>query len=62
MVFYLKMKGDYNRYLLEFKLDIEHKEAVAITLLCIYSSDLLLGFLHICDCEEDEDNCVQFFH
>ncbi len=37
-VFYLKMKGDYHRYLVEFKTGVERKEAAKSTLLTYKSA------------------------
>ncbi|VFQ70246.1 unnamed protein product [Cuscuta campestris] len=45
-VFYLKMKGDYHRYLAEFKTGSERKEAAESTLLAYKSAqDIALGEL-----------------
>ncbi|KAJ0987204.1 hypothetical protein J5N97_005560 [Dioscorea zingiberensis] len=45
-VFYLKMKGDYHRYLAEFKTDAERKEAAERTLLAYKSAqDIALAEL-----------------
>lgn len=45
-VFYLKMKGDYHRYLAEFKTGAERKEAAESTLLAYKSAqDIALGEL-----------------
>ncbi|KAL2930577.1 14-3-3-like protein, partial [Bienertia sinuspersici] len=45
-VFYLKMKGDYHRYLTEFKTSAEHKEAAENTLLAYKSAqDITLAEL-----------------
>ena len=39
-VFYLKMKGDYHRYLAEFKTGAEHKEAAESTLTAYKSAQV----------------------
>ncbi|KAL2930333.1 14-3-3-like protein, partial [Bienertia sinuspersici] len=45
-VFYLKMKGDYRRYLAEFKASAEHKDAAEDTLLaCKSTQDIAIAEL-----------------
>lgn len=43
-VFYLKMKGDYHRYLAEFKFGDEKKEAAEFTMLAYKAGQVLLDF------------------
>ncbi|KAH7279058.1 hypothetical protein KP509_37G003300 [Ceratopteris richardii] len=43
-VFYLKMKGDYHRYLAEFKTGAERKEAAENTLLAYKSAQVIYFF------------------
>lgn len=44
-VFYLKMKGDYHRYLSEFKTNQERKEEAEATLLAYKSAQVSPNFL-----------------
>lgn len=46
-VFYLKMKGDYHRYLAEFKTGAERKEAAESTLLAYKSAQVYTRDLHV---------------
>lgn len=44
-VFYLKMKGDYHRYLAEFKVGVERKEAAEDTMLAYKAAQVMqMGF------------------
>lgn len=44
-VFYLKMKGDYHRYLAEFKTGAERKEAAEKTLTAYKAAEVCFSFL-----------------
>lgn len=49
-VFYLKMKGDYHRYLAEFKAAAERKEAAESTLTAYKAAQVSLPISYVCVC------------